>query len=50
MRREFREIIRKAFNSVLSLLGGPKEGDRGKLDSVSQAKMVEAVLDFAKTS
>ncbi|CAG8879489.1 unnamed protein product [Penicillium salamii] len=39
-----------AFNSISSLLGGSKEGERGKPDTVSRTKTVNAVLDFAEAS
>ena len=39
-----------AFSNVSSLLGGSKEGERGKPDTVSRAKTVNAVLDFAEAS
>ncbi|KAJ5240521.1 uncharacterized protein N7469_002112 [Penicillium citrinum] len=39
-----------AFSSVLSLLGGSKQGEKGKPDTVSRAKTVQAVLDFAEAS
>ncbi|OQD66262.1 hypothetical protein PENANT_c359G11244, partial [Penicillium antarcticum] len=35
---------------VSSLLGGSNEGDKGKPDTVSRAKTVQAVLDFAEAS
>ena len=50
LRRELRRKVGDAFNSVSSLLGGSKEGERGKPDIVSRAKTVTAVLDFAEAS
>ena len=41
---------RDAFNSVSSLLGGSREGEKGKPDTVSRARTVKAVLDFAEAS
>ncbi|KAI3280765.1 hypothetical protein DTO002I6_10079 [Penicillium roqueforti] len=52
--RDLRMILRSrvgdALNSVSSLLGGSTEGERGNPDTVSRAKTVEAVLDFAEAS
>ncbi|KAI9041473.1 uncharacterized protein KD926_006869 [Aspergillus affinis] len=52
--REPREVLRRqvgdALNRVSSLLGGSNEGEKGKPDTVSQAKTVRAVLDFAEAS
>jgi hypothetical protein len=39
-----------AFSSVSSLLGGSTEGKKGKPDTVSRARTVAAVLDFAEAS
>ena len=50
LRRQLRNKVGDAFNSVSSLLGGSKEGERGNPDSVSRARTVEAVLDFAEAS
>ncbi|KAJ9480759.1 hypothetical protein VN97_g12770 [Penicillium thymicola] len=49
-RRELRREVGDAFNSVSSLLGGSKQGEKGKPDTVSRARTVNAVLDFAETS
>ncbi|KAI3112960.1 hypothetical protein CBS147330_9895 [Penicillium roqueforti] len=48
--RELRREVGDAFNSVSSLLGGSTEGEKGKPDTVSRAKTVNAVLDFAEAS
>ena len=45
-----KEEVGDAFNSVSSLLGGSNEGKKGKPDTVSRAKTVKAVLDFAEAS
>ncbi|OQD74003.1 hypothetical protein PENANT_c189G02360 [Penicillium antarcticum] len=37
-------------NHVSSLLGGSTEGERGNPDTVSRARTVKAVLDFAEAS
>ena len=50
LRRELRRQVGDAFNSVSSLLGGSNEGEKGKPDTVSRAKTVQAVLDFAEAS
>ncbi|KAI2734534.1 hypothetical protein DTO013E5_9920 [Penicillium roqueforti] len=50
LRRELRMKVGDAFNSISSLLGGSKEGERGKPDTVSRTKTVNAVLDFAEAS
>jgi ribonuclease HI len=50
LRRELRQKVGDAFNSVSSLLGGSKQGEQGKPDTVSRAKTVQAVLDFAEAS
>lgn len=50
LRRELRRDVRDAFNSVSSLLGGSKEGEKGKPDTVSRARTVKSVLDFAEAS
>lgn len=50
LRRKLRREAGDAFNSVLSLLGGLTEGEKGKPDTVSRAKTVNAVLDFAEAS
>jgi hypothetical protein len=39
-----------ALSSVSSLLGGSNAGEKGKPDTVSRAKTVQAVLDFAEAS
>lgn len=39
-----------SFNSVSSLLGGSEECEKGKPDTVSQAKTVNAVLNCAEAS
>lgn len=49
-RRELREKVGEAFNSISPLLGGPGEGGRVKLDNASRAKTVETVLGFAEAS
>ncbi|CAG8891920.1 unnamed protein product [Penicillium nalgiovense] len=50
LRIELRRNVGDALNSVSSLLGGSNEGVRGKPDTVSRAKTVQAVLDFAEAS
>jgi hypothetical protein len=50
IRRKLRSEVGDVFRSVSSLLGGLTEGKKGKLDTVSRAKTVSAVLDFAKAS
>ncbi|KAJ5402736.1 uncharacterized protein N7487_008632 [Penicillium crustosum] len=50
LRRKLRREVGDAFNSVSSLLGGSKQGEKGKPDTVSRAKTVQAVLDFAEAS
>ena len=50
LRRELRIKVGDAFNSISTLLGGPGEEGRGKIDSASRTKTVEAVLDFAEAS
>jgi ribonuclease HI len=50
IRRELRSEVGDAFRSVSSLLGGSAEGKKGKPDTVSRAKTVKAVLDFAEAS
>jgi hypothetical protein len=50
LRRELRIKVGDAFNSISTLLGGPGEEGRGKIDSASRAKTVDAVLDFAEAS
>ncbi|OQD77337.1 hypothetical protein PENANT_c114G03644, partial [Penicillium antarcticum] len=50
LRRELRFKVGEAFNSISTLLGGPGEEGRGKIDSASRSKTVEAVLDFAEAS
>jgi ribonuclease HI len=49
-RRELRSEVGDAFRSVSSLLGGSAEGKKGEPDTVSRAKTVKAVLDFAEAS
>jgi hypothetical protein len=49
-RRELRREVGDAFNSVSSLLGGSEQGEKGKPDTVSRARTVKAVLDFAEAS
>lgn len=49
-RRESGIKVGDAFNSVSIQLGGSKEDERGKPDSVSRARMVTVVLDFAEAS
>ena len=50
LRRNLRREVGNAFNSVSSLLGGSKQGEKGKPDTVSRAKKAQAVLDFAEAS
>lgn len=50
LRRELRRKVSDTFNSILTLLGGLVEEGRGKIDSASRTKTVDAVLDFAKAS
>jgi hypothetical protein len=50
IRMELRREVGDAFRSVSSLLGGSAEGKKGKPDTVSRAKTVKAVLDFAEAS
>lgn len=50
LRRNLRREVGDAFNSVSSLLGGSKLGEKGNPDTVSRAKTVQAVLDFAGAS
>ena len=50
LREDLRRQVEDALISVSSLLGGSKEGEKGKPDTVSRAKTVNAVLDFAKAS
>jgi hypothetical protein len=50
LRIELRRKVRDALGGVSSLLGGSNEGEQGKLDIVSRAKTVQAVLDFAEAS
>ena len=50
IRRKLRIEVGDAFNSVSSLLGGSTKGERGKPDTVSRARTVKAVLDFAEAS
>ena len=50
LRSELRRRVGDALNSVSSLLGGSNEGKKGKPDTVSRAKTVQAVLDFAEAS
>ena len=47
---ELRRKVGDAMNSVSSLLGGSNNGEKGKPDTVSRAKTVQAVLDFAEAS
>ena len=50
LRVELRRKTGDTLNGVSSLLGGSNEGEKGKPDIVSRAKMVQAVLDFAEAS
>ncbi|CEJ61917.1 hypothetical protein PMG11_10433 [Penicillium brasilianum] len=50
LRSKLRLEVGDAFSSVSSLLGGSKQGEKGKPDTVSRAKTVQAVLDFAEAS
>ena len=45
LRRELREKVGGAFNSISTLLGGPRENN-----TAPRARTVEAVLDFAEAS
>jgi hypothetical protein len=42
--------VEDAFSSVSSLLGGSRKREKGKLDSVSRARTIEAVVEFAEAS
>jgi hypothetical protein len=46
LRREVRDV----FNNISSLLEGLTHGKKGNPDIISRAKMVNAMLDFAKAS
>jgi hypothetical protein len=50
--REFRRELRReagaAFNSISSLLGDLTNGKKGKLDTISRVKTVNAIQDFAE--
>ncbi|KAF7164506.1 hypothetical protein CNMCM6106_001024 [Aspergillus hiratsukae] len=48
--RKLRSEVGDAFSSVSSLLGGSTEGKKGKPDTVSRARTVTALLDFAEGS
>jgi hypothetical protein len=50
LRRELRREVGNAFNSVPSILGGSKQGKRGKPDTVSRARTVNTALNFAEAS
>ncbi|KAI2670768.1 hypothetical protein CBS147355_9103 [Penicillium roqueforti] len=50
LRIELRRNVGDALNSVSSLLGGSNEGEEGNPDTVSRAKTVQAVWDFAEAS
>lgn len=50
VRKELRSRVGDAFRSVSSLLGGSTEDNKGKPDTVSRARTVNAVLDFAEAS
>ncbi|KGO64408.1 hypothetical protein PITC_022580 [Penicillium italicum] len=50
LRMILRSRVGDALNSVSSLLEGSTEGERGNPDTVSRAKTVQAVLDFAEAS
>jgi hypothetical protein len=50
LQRELRRQVEDAFNSVSSLLGGSNEGEKCIPDTISRAKTVNAVLDFAEAS
>ncbi|OQE68826.1 hypothetical protein PENNAL_c0145G05853 [Penicillium nalgiovense] len=50
LRAELRRKSGDAFNSVPSMLGGSNEGEKGKPDTVSRSKAIQAVLDFAEAS
>jgi hypothetical protein len=49
-RRELRREVGDAFNCISSLLGGSTECKKGKPDTVSRARTISAVLDFAEAS
>jgi ribonuclease HI len=50
IRKKLRSEVGDAFSSVSSLLGGSTKGKKGKLDTVSRARTVAAVLDSAEAS
>ncbi|KAJ5706555.1 hypothetical protein N7488_006356 [Penicillium malachiteum] len=50
LRAELKKKVGDALSSMPSLLGGSNEGEKGKPDTVSRAKTVQAVLDFAEAS
>ncbi|CEJ62918.1 hypothetical protein PMG11_11403 [Penicillium brasilianum] len=50
LRGELRTKVGDALNRVSSLLGGSNEGEKGKPDTVSRTRTVQAVLDFAEAS
>jgi hypothetical protein len=50
LRRKLRREVGDAFNGVSSLSGGSKQGEKGKPDTVSRARTVQAVLEFAEAS
>jgi hypothetical protein len=50
LRRELRIKVDDGLNSIATVLGGPAEDGRCKIDSVSWTKTVEADLDFAEAS
>jgi hypothetical protein len=47
---ELRREVKDVFNSMSSLLGGSNQGKKGNPNIISQAKTVNAVLDFAEAS
>jgi hypothetical protein len=48
--KELQSKVGDAFNSMSTMLGGPEEEGKGKIDSASQSKSVEALLGFAEAS
>ncbi|CAP87107.1 Pc24g01990 [Penicillium rubens Wisconsin 54-1255] len=50
LQAELRRKVGDTMNSVSNLLGVSNEGEQGKPVTVSRAKTVQAVLDFAEAS
>ena len=48
LRKDPRRNVENVFSSVSSLLEGLREGEKGKLDSLSRARTVKDILVFAK--